>query len=110
MKYIYLLMCYLLIWPVAFAYSEDAIGIGGVAHHIMGPVSLFSDFIYTACFILGGSFLFAGVIKYIDHRRSPLQIPLSTVVFLFFAGLLFLLIPFAYLLIEHATPYSLMRR
>lgn len=93
----------------SLSYAE-ATGIGAVANNLMTPVGLFSDFIYTGCIVLGASFIFAGIIKYIDHRRSPLFVPISTVVFLFFAGILLLILPFAYKFIQHGTPYTLLRK
>lgn len=108
MRFCCLLFCVFLLAPDAYAYRET--GIGGVADQLMGPVGLFSDFIYTACFVLGGSFLLASIIKYIDHRRSPLFVPISTVIFLIVAGLILIALPFAHILIKHGTAYSLMRQ
>lgn len=68
-------------------------GIGGVAENLMDPVRVFSDFIEAACLLIGSSFLFASIIKYIEHRRSPLMVSISTVIFLFIAGLVLLLLP-----------------
>ena len=84
-------------------------GIGDVANHLMEPVGFASDFIYTTCFVIGGSLLFASVIKYIDHRRNPLAVTISTVVFLFIAGLFLVALPFAYKVVNHGTPYTLLR-
>lgn len=69
-------------------------GIGGVAGNILQPVSVFSQFLSTACFIIGGAFLFAALIKYFEHKRSPLMTPMSTVVFLVIAGIVLILLPF----------------
>jgi hypothetical protein len=91
------------------AIAAGSAGIGLVANNMMDPVSLLSDFVNSACFIIGGSFLFATIIKYIEHRRSPLMVPISTVVFLFLAGVLLILLPFAYLLTENGLHFSLLR-
>ena len=85
-------------------------GIGGVANHLLDPVSYLSNFIYTACFVIGGSFVFASIIKYVEHRRNPLAVPISIVIFLLIAGLLLLALPFAYLLVQHGQPYVLLSR
>ena len=69
-------------------------GIGGVAQNLMDPVGLMSDFIGSGCLIIGASFLFASLIKYFEHRRSPLMMPLSTVVYLFIAGGILIALPF----------------
>lgn len=84
-------------------------GVGLVANNMMEPVSLLSDFVNSACFIIGGSFLFATIIKYIEHRRSPLMVPISTVIFLLIAGIVLVLLPFAYLLTENGLQFSLLR-
>jgi uncharacterized membrane protein YeiH len=68
-------------------------GLGGLANDMMEPVGLLSDFVYAACVCIGGGFLFASIIKYNEHRRSPLMVPISTVVFLVIAGSFLLLIP-----------------
>lgn len=85
-----------------------ALGIGHVAENMMEPVTLISDFINTACFVIGGSFTFASLIKFIEHRRSPLMVPLSTVIYLLVAGILLLLLPFASYLTEGGIKYSLL--
>lgn len=82
-------------------------GIGGVATNLMEPVGLMSDFIGSGCLLIGASFLFASLIKYIEHRRSPLMVPISTVVFLLIAGLILIGLPFLYLLTGYGVPYTL---
>lgn len=81
-------------------------GIGGMATNMMGSVNLVSDFVYSACVVIGGSFLFAAIIKYFEHRRSPLMVPISTVVFLVIAGILLLLLPLLSWIYSEAVPYS----
>lgn len=75
-------------------FADDPTGIGEVATNLMGPVSVISDFVYSACWIIGGGFLFACIVKYFEHRRSPLMVPMSTVVFLFIAGGILIALPF----------------
>lgn len=91
---------------VAFAQKAPT-GIGEVATNLMGPVDFVSDFIYTGCIIIGGSFLMASVIKYIEHRRSPLLVPISTVVFFLIAGILLLLMPFLSTFTDIGVRYSI---
>src|SRR3990167_11486830 len=66
---------------------------GGVAEDMLESVGLFGDFVNAGCLMLGVSFLFASLVKYIEHRRSPLMVPISTVVFLLIGGSVLLLIP-----------------
>lgn len=88
---------------------NEGLGFGKVMTNMLSPVSVLSDFINTACFAIGGSFLFASVIKYIEHRRSPLMVPISTVIFLFFMGVLLILLPFLSLFIDTGMPSSLLK-
>ena len=84
-------------------------GIGLVAENLMVPISVFSNFINATCFVIGGSFLFACLIKYIEHGRSPWMVPISTVVFLLIAGLTLILLPFLSLLSDNALNVALMK-
>lgn len=72
--------------------TSGGAGVGDVARNLLEPVNLLSDFVHSACFIIGGSFLFACLVKYIEHRRNPIMVPMSTVVFLLIAGLFLILI------------------
>ncbi len=91
------------------AYTTRPTGIGGMANNMMDPVGLFSDFVYTGCIVIGGSFVFASIVKYFEHRRSPLMVPISTVVFLLIAGVLLLLLPFLAYIDPNGIRYSLFR-
>lgn len=84
-------------------------GVGQVAQNLMEPVTLFSNALQTVCFIIGGAFLFAALIKYFEHRRNPLMTPIGTVVFLVIAGILLILIPFLSLYTDSGVQYSLMK-
>ncbi|TAK77067.1 MAG: hypothetical protein EPO11_03195 [Gammaproteobacteria bacterium] len=81
----------LFLWPL-FVWADG--GVGQVAQNAIEPVSVFASFIQTACIIVGASFLFTCLIKYIEHRRSPLMVPLSRVIFLLVAGVILILLPF----------------
>lgn len=87
------------------AFANSSLGVGTVAQNVMEPVTLFSDFINTGCLLIGGCFLFASVIKYFEHRRSPLMVPLSTVIFLFIAGAILIALPFVSYLTSSGVPY-----
>lgn|SRR3990167_9577487 len=109
MKLMQILLLFIsgLIFTSLFAADKHLPGLGGVAQNMMDPVGLFSDFVYTGCFVIGGSFLFASIVKYMEHRRSPLMVPISTVVFLLIAGLALLLLPFLAYLDSSGIRYSL---
>lgn len=76
-----------------FAAAATGATIGDLSQSAMEPVGIFADVLHAACFIIGGSFLFSSLIKYIEHRRSPLMVPLGTVIFLLVAGIVLILLP-----------------
>lgn len=80
------------------AFAAHETGLGSVARNMLEPVYVLSDFVSATCFIIGSGFIFASIIKYIEHRRSPLMVPISTVIFLFIAGLLLIGLPFMWML------------
>ena len=97
---------------LAFAetsHNPDELGAGKVARTMLEPLSVLSDLINTLCFVIGGSFLFASIIKYIEHKRSPLMVPISTVFYLFLIGLILVLLPFISMITESGITYSLLR-
>lgn len=87
--------------------AASSTGYGSVANNLMAPVGLMSDFIYSGCLLIGGSFVFASIVKYFEYRRSPLMVPLSTVVFLLIAGLCLLALPFLSMIDSNALQFSL---
>ncbi len=90
-----------------WAFAANTGGLGGVADNLMEPVGLMSDFIGSGCLLIGASFLFASLIKYFEHRRSPLMVPISTVVFLLIAGIILIGLPFLYLVTGYGVPFTL---
>jgi len=105
---------YVLFLPIMAIASNDpntsiatTSDLGHVAQNLMEPVGILSDFVQTACFIIGISFLFASIIKYKEHRRNPLMVPIGTVVFLLIAGILLILLPFLSLITDSGLRYSL---
>lgn len=88
---------------------EQLVGLGLVAKNLLEPVSLMADLVHTACFVIGGAFLFTCVIKYFEHRKSPLMVPISTVIFLLIAGNILILLPFISYITDNGIHYSLMR-
>ena len=81
-------------------------GIGGVASNLMEPVSVLTDFITSASLIIGTTFLFASLIKYMEYRVNPLAVPISNVIFLLICGVLLLCLPIAYKLVYTSPPTS----
>lgn len=85
-------------------------GIGAVAMNVLEPVSVFSDFLYSGCWIIGGSFIFASIVKYVEHKRSPLMVPMSTVVFLFLAGAILIALPFLSLYGDPSIQFTFLKK
>lgn len=75
-------------------FAAQSVGFAMVADSLMDPVNIAGSFLNSACFLIGGAFLFASIIKFFEHRRSPTMVPISTIVFLLVAGLILLLLPF----------------
>jgi hypothetical protein len=92
----------LFLTPV-LAYADSSLG--GLASNLMSPVGVFSGFISSACLLIGGAFVFASLIKYFEHRRQPLMVPISTVVFLLIAGLVLILLPLIYHWTQNGVPF-----
>lgn len=90
-----LIVFWLMVTPtwVFAASSRQVLGIGAVAENLLQPVGLASSLVNTACYVIGASFIFASIIKYFEHRRSPLMVTLGTVLFLFFSGVMLVLLP-----------------
>lgn len=107
----YIILRFLIIYfiPISAMALSHGAGLGKVATNLMEPVSFFSDFIQTGCLLIGGCFIFASIIKYFEHRRSPLMVPMSTVVFLIIAGIILVLLPFVSYYTEMGLPYSIWR-
>lgn len=74
--------------------AEKYSGIGVVAHSLLSPIGVVSTFINTTCIIFGTAFTFAAILRYVEHRRNPLVVTLSTVFFYLVAGLVLLALPF----------------
>ncbi len=94
-----------LLWVSQIAFASD-VGIGAVAGNITEPIEVVSGFVSIGCLMVGAACLFATVVKYFEHRRSPTRVTISTVIWLFIIGLLLLILPFAYMITENGIPFS----
>lgn len=84
----------------------ESISFGLMAQNITDPLNIAAGFIAVACLIIGAACLFAALVKYFEHRRSPLFVPISTVIWLVIIGLLLLILPFAYLITGQGIPLT----
>src|SRR5262245_619604 len=85
--------------------AEKSVGLGGVASNLMDPVTVLADFVHSGSLIIGGAFLFASIVKYFEHKKSPTMVPMSTVVFLIIAGLVLLSLPLISYVTSNSIPY-----
>jgi len=92
--------------PAAFAYNH--LSFGKVAQNITEPMEVVSGFVSVGCLIVAVACLFASIVKYVEHRRNPLYVPLSNVIWLFLIGLLLLILPFAYFITESGIPFTVL--
>lgn len=86
--------------------AQEDFGLGRLADTLMGPVVVMSDFIVTGSLLIGTVFLFASLIRYVEHRRNPLMVPISTVIFLLIAGQVLILLPMLSMFVEGGVPYT----
>src|SRR5690349_3724870 len=91
----YFLFGILLILP-GLLWAEDSASLGGVAGNLLEPIGILTDFVTDAALVIGSTFVFASFVKYLEHRKNPLAVPISTVVFLFLMGLILLVFPLIY--------------
>lgn len=101
-------MAFCLMIQAAFS-ADKSLSLGKVASNLMDPVTVVMQFVHTACVIIGSAFLFAALIKYIEHRRSPTMVPISTVLFLLIAGVILIALPLISYVSAYGFPYSLIR-
>lgn len=98
----------LLLLASQIALAANNLSFGQVAVNMTEPIEAVSGFVSIGCLMVGVACLFATVVKYFEHRRNPLYVPLSTVIWLLIIGLLLLLLPFAYIITDNGIPFSVL--
>lgn len=88
------------------AVFADNVDLGKVAKNLYEPVSVLSELISTASIIIGVSFLFGALLRYMQYRQNPLAAPLGSVITLLIMGIVLILLPLVYLFTEGGIPYS----
>ncbi len=83
-----------------------SLSFGEVADNIAQPIEVIISFVSVGCLIVGFACFFAALVKYFEHRRSPLHVPFSTVVWLVIIGLLLLILPFSYIVTGNTAPFA----
>lgn len=84
-----------------------ASGFGAVANNLMTPISIVSNFMYSASLVLGSTSLFAAFLKYLQFRVNPLANPIGRVVVLLIIGVLFICLPLIHKLTSSGIPFML---
>lgn len=97
------LLLYIVTSCVYAAYTAPPPSLGDVANNMLSPLGVITHTLYNICYILGGGLLVAAAIQYRDHRRNPLQVPLSRPIFLFIVGFILVALPFITTLSESAS-------
>lgn len=102
------IVCISLLWVAtsfATANLTPSPTIGEFATSLMEPVSILNKFMNTACMMLGIMCLFSALLRYMQYRVNRVAMPLGSVMLMFVLGLLFLALPFVYLITGH-NPFS----
>lgn len=75
------------------SYADEPGSLAQVSSNILGPVSLFTKTLYSACYVLGAMLIMSSIVQYRDHRNNPSQVPISRPVSLLIFGLLLIGLP-----------------
>lgn len=99
-----LIFLFCLMVPV-IVFSGGASSIGQLADNIVEPISVLTNFIYSACVILGTCALFGAFLRYMQYRVNPLASPISSVLILLIIGVVLICLPLVSHLTDNAIPY-----
>lgn len=103
-------LCFLFFLFSQAVFAANELSLGRVADNITEPIQVVSAFVSVGCLIVGVACLFATVVKYFEHRRSPLMVPISTVIFLLIAGIALVVLPLIALLSDSSIPSTLLTK
>ena len=106
MRSLFLLM--LLLMSALASASYGGVSFGSIADNITEPIEIVSGFVSVGCLIVGIACFFAALVKYFEHRKSPLAVPISTVIWLILIGFALLCLPFAYLVTGNGIPFTVL--
>lgn len=77
--------------------------IGETATNALEPINIFTNTLYSICFILGAAFIMGSIVRYKEYRENPSQTPVSRPIAIFLFGLVLLAIPIIAKLSEAST-------
>jgi hypothetical protein len=84
----------LFLFTLGFAKAALAVDVSQAVNNILGPLSAFTDSFYKICYALGIILIVGSGIQYRMHRKNPMQIRLSNVIFLLIVGIVVVCLPF----------------
>ncbi len=67
--------------------------LGDASKALLGPLTGVQKMLNAISTIAGIAFLMGAVLQYMDHRKNPIQVPLSKPIVYFILGVVFLVIP-----------------
>lgn len=106
MKRILLFLTTILLATISIASAPKVSGAGIVAHNLMEPVTILSNFIGSMSIVVGLTAVFASFLRYMQYRVNPLASPLSTVLLLLILGIVLLVLPLIYKLTSSGIPIA----
>lgn len=91
---------------VSLAFAHSGITLGGMADDAMGPISILRHLFNAASVVVGLFFLMSAWLRYLRHRKNPMESPLGTVLVFAVLGLALIAMPFLYQLSHQAAVSS----
>lgn len=76
---------------------------GGIASNVLEPIGIFTNAVYSICYILGAAFIMGSVVRYREYRENPSQTPISRPIAILLFGIVLLSIPIIAKLSEAST-------
>ncbi len=75
------------------ACAESA-GFGSIAQGINEPLTVLIQFVRIVCIVTGVGLIVGGFVKYKQHRDNPVEVPLSSCIFLVLGGIALIVLTF----------------
>ncbi len=91
--YYWVFAAFLLALP-QWVFARRSQSLGGIAKNLDQPIQGVIGLIQTICLIAGIGLLIGSVIKYMQHRKNPVEVTLGTVFTLLLVGLALIALTF----------------
>lgn len=76
--------------------ADNDFGFGEIAVYFTEPIKAATSVVSNASIVVGVSFLFAALLRYLQYRVNPLAAPISNVIFLLILGIVLVCLPLIY--------------